>query len=184
MKNLTVIALVLTLLAPFALPVRGALAAPDESCSSQSGLCWPILKFGSRGEKIVTLQTLLRGRGLHLESDGKFGASTQNAVRALQKQSKLRVDGNVGSQTWAALAPDLKRGARGETVKRLQILLNLWDKEKSALVTDGFYGVQTANAVRRVNDAMSFDDPAPGEDRSRTNEITWCALLGGHVDGE
>lgn len=178
------LALLVALSTPLALPIRHALAVTEESCSTRSGLCWPVLKVGSKGEKVVTLQTLLKGRGLRVKVDGKFGKSTQNAVRILQKQRKLHVDGSVGHQTWSALTPYLEHGARGETVKRLQILLNRWDKNKPILATDGFYGAQTANAVRRLNNAMSFDVPAPGEDRSGANEVSWCALLGGHFDGE
>ena len=182
MKTLFQLALLLALTASFALPVPRALAAQQESCSPTSGLCWPVLKLGSRGEKVVTLQTLLKGRGLRLKIDGKFGASTQNAVRIVQKQRKLRVDGIVGYQTWSDLTPYLERGARGETVRRLQVLLN---RRGEKLAADGFYGAQTADAARRLNDDMSFDDtPAPGEDRKAANEVTWCALLGGHFDGE
>ena len=184
MKFPTKLAVLLALSAPLIFPVQHAFATPEESCSSQSGLCWPILKMGSRGEKVVTLQTLLKGRGLRVKTDGQFGTATRNAVRTLQKQRKLRVDGIVGSQTWSELAPDLKRGARGETVRQLQVLLNRLDKTKPKIATDGFYGVQTAKAVNRLNDAMSFDVAARGEDRSRANEVTWCALLGGHFDGE
>ena len=181
MKNLFPFALLLALTAPFILPSPQALAASEESCSPRSGLCWPVLEIGSRGEEVVTLQTWLKGRGLRVQADGRFGSSTQNAVRVVQKQHKLRADGIVGYQTWSALTPYLERGERGATVRRLQVLLN---RRGEKLVTDGFFGAQTAKAVRRLNDIMSFNDAEPGEDRTWAGESVWCALLGGHFDGE
>lgn len=59
-----------------------------------------ILKKGSRGEDIKTLQ-----RALHLYEDGIFGNLTEEAVKELQRKYGLTVDGIVGAQTWAVL-PD------------------------------------------------------------------------------
>ena len=59
-----------------------------------------ILKKGSRGEDVKTLQ-----RALHLYEDGIFGNLTEEAVKELQRKYGLTVDGIVGAQTWAVL-PD------------------------------------------------------------------------------
>ncbi len=59
-----------------------------------------ILKKGSRGEEVKTLQ-----RALHLYEDGIFGVLTEEAVKDLQRKYGLTVDGIVGAQTWAVL-PD------------------------------------------------------------------------------
>lgn len=59
-----------------------------------------ILKKGSRGEDVKTLQ-----RALHLYVDGIFGNLTEEAVKELQRKYGLTVDGIVGAQTWAVL-PD------------------------------------------------------------------------------
>lgn len=59
-----------------------------------------ILKKGSRGEDVKTLQ-----RALHLYEDGIFGNLTEEAVKELQRKYGLTVDGIVGAQTWAIL-PD------------------------------------------------------------------------------
>lgn len=59
-----------------------------------------ILKKGSRGEDVKTLQ-----RALHLYVDGIFGDLTEEAVKELQRKYGLTVDGIVGAQTWAVL-PD------------------------------------------------------------------------------
>lgn len=59
-----------------------------------------ILKKGSRGEDVKTLQ-----RALHLYEDGIFGNLTEEAVKEVQRKYGLTVDGIVGAQTWAVL-PD------------------------------------------------------------------------------
>lgn len=57
-----------------------------------------ILRLGSRGDDVKTLQTRL-----NLIADGIFGPITDEAVRAFQKANKLTVDGVVGTNTWAKL---------------------------------------------------------------------------------
>ena len=61
------------------------------------------LKYGSTGEEVKTLQTILNTAGYNLAVDGKFGSKTLSAVNAFQDTHKLRVDGIVGSNTWTAL---------------------------------------------------------------------------------
>jgi hypothetical protein len=65
-----------------------------------------VLKKGSKGDAVKSLQILLVGYGHSCGSsgvDGDFGAGTYKAVRAYQKAVGLKVDGEVGSVTWAKL---------------------------------------------------------------------------------
>ena len=68
-----------------------------------------VLKNGSKGEEVKTLQRILRMRGWEdqngnaLEIDGSFGAKTEYAVRAFQKGKDVGVDGIVGEKTWNKL---------------------------------------------------------------------------------
>ncbi|MFW2037785.1 N-acetylmuramidase domain-containing protein [Acinetobacter ursingii] len=68
-----------------------------------------ILKFGSKGNDVITLQQQLKKFGFkgvknkELSIDGDFGASTEYAVITFQKQKNLVVDGKVGDKTRAAL---------------------------------------------------------------------------------
>lgn len=58
------------------------------------------------GNDVKELQSLLIQAGYSCGSygaDGDFGDATENAVRELQKDSKITVDGEVGPQTLAAL---------------------------------------------------------------------------------
>ena len=57
-----------------------------------------VLTKGSCGELVKRLQA-----ALHLIQDGKFGAITEDAVKAFQKANNLKADGIVGEKTWAAL---------------------------------------------------------------------------------
>ena len=57
-----------------------------------------VLKRGSKGESVKTLQEFLK-----LTADGDFGPRTEAAVREWQKAHGLMVDGIVGPRTWAAM---------------------------------------------------------------------------------
>lgn len=68
-----------------------------------------VLKQGSKGNEVKTLQRLLKELGYKgsdkkvLAIDGSFGSNTLYAVKAFQKASKLEVDGSVGQKTWDKL---------------------------------------------------------------------------------
>ena len=63
------------------------------------------LKLGSSGQDVRNVQSKLKSLGFYKGSvDGDFGAGTEAAVKAFQKQYKLTVDGKVGAATLKALA--------------------------------------------------------------------------------
>lgn len=59
----------------------------------------PLLRLGSSGEYVRTLQGLLG-----VEQDGSFGPKTVAAVTAFQTRQGLTADGIVGLATWSHLA--------------------------------------------------------------------------------
>lgn len=64
----------------------------------------PVLKKGSKGDSVKSLQILLNGYGFSCgEVDASFGQKTDSAVKAFQKANGLTVDGIVGIATWTAL---------------------------------------------------------------------------------
>lgn len=63
-----------------------------------------VLKKGMKGEEVKELQNGLIIRGYNLgKADGDFGAKTETAVKAFQKDAGLTTDGIVGKNTRTAL---------------------------------------------------------------------------------
>ena len=85
------------------------------------------------GIGVAELQELLVAHGFSkVRVDGNFGYITEAAVKALQRQHGLRIDGCVGPQTWFVLKTTLKPGSRllrrgqtGADVAELQGLLQI-----------------------------------------------------------
>lgn len=63
-----------------------------------------VLRRGSKGEEVKTLQRLL-GIG----DDGIFGYGTERAVKDFQRRKMLYVDGVVGRNTWEELLKDISK---------------------------------------------------------------------------
>lgn len=64
----------------------------------------PVLRRGSKGEAVRTLQIRLRDMGRDPGPiDGDFGPRTDSAVRAFQTAQGIAVDGIVGAETWGRL---------------------------------------------------------------------------------
>lgn len=67
-------------------------------------LTFPNLKRGAKSETVKALQLLLNGFGYDCgKADGIFGAKTEDAVRAFQKNKGLESDGIAGICTFCAL---------------------------------------------------------------------------------
>ncbi len=63
-----------------------------------------LLKWGSRGEEVKTVQTKLKNWGFYKGNvDGIYGWRTANAVKAFQRKHGLKADGVVGNATAKAL---------------------------------------------------------------------------------
>jgi len=58
-----------------------------------------VLKRGSSGTEVRTLQDSLKKLGFSLETDGSYGEHTQNSVITLQTIFGYDVDGMVGPAT-------------------------------------------------------------------------------------
>ena len=91
-----------------------------------------VLRPGSKGTAVKTVQTLLKNYGYYTgKIDGKYGNTTTAAVRNFQKYNDLTVDGKVGSKTLTVLksgsavsAPIVPGGSNSTSaVKNVQTLL-------------------------------------------------------------
>lgn len=128
---------------------------------------YSLLQTGSSGPDTALVQTWLNGIRDQctwyplLESDGKFGPDTENAVREFQMRYKLIVDGKVGPNTWNMIYSKysaahgltvpypgiaLRSGSRGGTVRLVQETLRTAGE---TIAADGRFGPNTAQAVRR-----------------------------------
>lgn len=82
---------------------------PAATTAANVTLSLPILKKGSKGEAVKTLQRLLNAFGFTdatekaLTVDGSFGAATLYALKSYQTANKLDVDGICGANTWKSL---------------------------------------------------------------------------------
>jgi peptidoglycan hydrolase-like protein with peptidoglycan-binding domain len=114
----------------------------------------PVLRQGASGEVVKQLQSALKDLGYDVGAvDGKFGAQTERAVKALQKAQGIAVDGVVGDITWLNIDeadtsnPTIRQGSHGNPVRRAQKRLTLggWDTGG----VDGIFGAKTEAAVKR-----------------------------------
>jgi peptidoglycan hydrolase-like protein with peptidoglycan-binding domain len=65
----------------------------------------PVLRIGSSGLPVRRLQSRMSAVGFDTGGvDGRFSPKTEAAVKQLQQQSNLAVDGVVGPKTWAVVA--------------------------------------------------------------------------------
>ena len=62
-----------------------------------------LLKNGSMGTDVKTLQEFLNQLGATLTVDGQYGSKTEAAVKAFQKKAGITQDGKYGDQSHAAL---------------------------------------------------------------------------------
>lgn len=65
-----------------------------------------VLRKGSKGEQVKTVQRLLKAIGYSVGLsgiDGDYGKKTEQAVVKFQTKEKLKADGIVGQKTWEAL---------------------------------------------------------------------------------
>ncbi len=104
------------------------------------------LKSGSSGAEVTRLQMNLNGLGYSkIAADGVFGAKTVTAVKAFQSSNGLSTDGIAGEKTLAKI---------NSTVTSLQNDLKALGYSLGS--SDGVYGTNTKNAVRRFQSANSL----------------------------
>ena len=138
----------------------------------------PLLKLGSRGSAVRQLQGQLQQQGYSTDGiDGVYGRRTQAAVRTLQRDRGLAVDGIAGPATWAALnAPSTNSGfdTRGfTTAEGVEQLLEEGDRPQSTTLKAGDTPVETAPAA-----TIDSTDP-DGVALTADPEVTSSAMADG-----
>ena len=164
------------------LPTR---AVPQDTvagmqASAVETLPWPLLRRGSDGQPVRSLQHLLRARGHTVAVDGDFGAQTDRAVRSFQRSRGLVVDGIVGPRTWGRLLVTVQLGSRGAAVRAVQDefqFRNLSGDPSTGVQVDGVFGPQTDGAVRAFQQAVGLTPDGI------VGPMTWNQLIGGALAG-
>lgn len=132
------------------------------------GRSWPLVRRGDTGERVRTVQYLLRQAGYSVSADGVFGSGTESAVRSFQQARGLAVDGVVGTATWERLAVTVRRGSTGDAVRGCQSQLRT---RGYAVTVDGVFGSGTESAVRSFQQSNGLSaDGVVGLD-------TWSKLV-------
>lgn len=125
---------------------------------------------GERSPAVADLQVRLVRLGFDVargEAGGYYGTSTEEAVRALQQQRGLVVDGVVGEATWRELVESswslgdrplrLRHPPmRGDDVRELQTELNALGF--GAGKHDGIFGARTAGALREFQSNLGIPE--------------------------
>lgn len=112
------------------------------------------LAYGENNDVVLSAQKQLKGLGyLTTVPDGNYGTDTVMAVKQFQARNDLVVDGYLGPSTRIALEGGEARpnglvlGEQGESVKRVQELLNKYGYLSSSNAT-GYFGEITEQAVK------------------------------------
>jgi rare lipoprotein A (peptidoglycan hydrolase) len=99
------------LLGVFMVFMAVATAQADAAQWQKATLGDRVLKKGTAGNDVKTLQILLARRGFEVPATGFFGTITKRKVRGFQRTRGLAADGVVGPMTRGALAPRKTRRA-------------------------------------------------------------------------
>jgi N-acetylmuramoyl-L-alanine amidase len=150
-----------------------------------------IIRRGDRGEAVRDIQRRILDFGLRIEPDeleGRFGSSTEEAVKAFQQRRGLPSDGMVGPDTWGELVEaGYRLGDRvlylrslsfqGDDVRELQKRLNALGFDAGR--EDGIFGSRTAAAVAEFqHNVGSASDGIVGPDTIGSIERLRPALEG------
>jgi peptidoglycan hydrolase-like protein with peptidoglycan-binding domain len=151
----------------------------------------PLLRFGDVGNEVKVLQALLQSHGFFAAAlGGHFQEKTRKAVLSFQQANlgrdgkPLKVDGEVGDDTWWALYhpsgmpqkshPLLRFGDVGDEVKVLQALLQSQGSFAAAL--GGHFQEKTRQAVLYFQQTHLGRDGKPLEVDGEVGDDTWWAL--------
>ena len=138
---------------------------------------YPLVRRGDISlSGVRTVQFLLRSNPsprFAIAADGIFGPRTEAAVRLFQTVNGLVTDGIVGQATWRKLVLTQRYGSRGEQVRAIQALLNIYGRAHAGyrLAEDGMFGPSTRAAVIRFQRAANITDDGV------VGPVTWPFLV-------
>jgi N-acetyl-anhydromuramyl-L-alanine amidase AmpD len=129
---------------------------------------WVTTKKPDSGERVKTVQYLLKARGYSVTVDGAFGSGTESVVKSFQTSKGLGADGIVGRYTWESLVINAQSGSSGDAVRAVQSQLKT---RGYGVGVDGSFGSSTVTAVKSFQTAKGLvGDGIVGPD-------TWAKLI-------
>lgn len=121
-KKYVVILLSVVFVFLFSVVLTSVLTATSEEGVADAA----VLKRGSRGSTVRTVQTRLKNWGYYKGAvDGIYGSQTVSAVKYFQRRNGLTADGIVGKRTAAALGITLSASSSGSSGQITSSDLNL-----------------------------------------------------------
>lgn len=133
--------------------------------NSGNEIIYTLIKKGSTGNLVRLAQEKLIAKGYRLPrygADGSFGGETEEAVKQLQKDAGIGVDGIIGPRTWEVLNSDfvkpnapsypgylIKKGQQSEDVRKVQARLAQLGYNIGRYGADSIFGNSTLDAVKR-----------------------------------
>lgn len=139
--------------------------------NTSNEIIYLLIKKGSKGNLVRIAQEKLLQKGYVLPkygADGDFGSETEEAIKQLQRDVHIEVDGIVGKNTWDALNSVfvkpvavypgylIKKGQQGENVRKIQEKLIELGYSCGLCGADSIFGRGTHNAVIAFQKANSL----------------------------
>lgn len=139
--------------------------------STSNEITYDLIKKGSKGNLVRIAQEKLIQKGYILPKfgvDGDFGSETEEAIKQLQRDVHIKVDGIVGKDTWNALNSVfvrlvtvypgylIKKGKQDDNVRKIQERLIKLGYSCGNRGADGIFGNATYNAVVAFQEANAL----------------------------
>ncbi len=134
-----------------------------EENKTEQQITYSLIKKGSKGNLVRIAQQKLLQKGYSLPkygADGQYGDETEQAIRKIQKDAGISVDGICGNDTWSVLnsyfaRPEgieypgylIRKGQQGEMVRLVQQKLIDLRYSCGSCGTDSIFGRSTFNAI-------------------------------------
>lgn len=128
------------------------------------------IEYGSKSADVKILQDLLNSLlkpSPNLKVDGNFGSRTDAAVKKIQAQFNIGIDGIVGPKTWQALE-NKKQGKPIINSPKIIDFTNTWmpiaEREKGQIEVSG-----------HTNNPKIIAYHATTTLKAKTDEVAWCS---------
>lgn len=134
-----------------------------EENKTEQQITYSLIKKGSKGNLVRIAQQKLLQKGYSLPkygADGQYGDETEQAIRKIQKDAGISVDGICGNDTWSVLnsyfaRPEgieypgylIRKGQQGEMVRLVQQKLIDLRYSCGSCGADSIFGRGTYNAI-------------------------------------